>query len=235
MKTGMMLRVVLLAGAMMVWAEVRGGVAGEERGRAELALPRTAEYDYEIPEPGSYTLPVLKEAADGAVLSGAGEPVRLQELAEGRITILSFIYTRCADPRACLRASGVLKQLRELTAGEPGLAAKVLLLTLSFDPEHDTPEVMSRYGQVFARKEGGADWLFLTTAARSELGPLLEQYGQRVDAAGSGSRTGPYNHPLRVYLVDGERRIRNIYSFGLLDPRLVMTDIRTLLLEEAGR
>ena len=63
---------------------------------------------------------------------------------------------------------------------------------------------------------------------------MLDRYGQQVDRAKPGSATGPYNHPLRVYLIDGQKRIRNIYSYGLLDPRLVMTDVRTLLMEAAA-
>jgi hypothetical protein len=92
---------------------------------------------------------------------------------------------------------------------------------------------MSRYGSVFNRKQGGSDWLFLTTENRDQLAPLLNSYGQQVDRAKPGSATGPYNHPLRVYLIDGQKRIRNIYGYGLLDPRLVMTDVRTLLMEAA--
>ena len=82
---------------------VASAQAGVELQRSELSLPRTAEYDYDVPEPGTYTLPVLKPAADGAVLGSDGKPVRLHDLTDGRITILSFIYTRCTDPRACLR------------------------------------------------------------------------------------------------------------------------------------
>ena len=92
---------------------------------------------------------------------------------------------------------------------------------------------MSRYGSVFNGKQGGAEWRFLTTESRDQLAPLLDRYGQQVDRARPGSATGPYKHPLRVYLIDGQKRIRNIYSYGLLDPRLVMTDVRTLLLEAA--
>jgi hypothetical protein len=43
--------------------------------------------------------------------------------------------------------------------------------------------------------------------------------------------TGPFNHTLRVYLIDREGRIRNIYSSGTLDLRLVLADARTLILE----
>jgi cytochrome oxidase Cu insertion factor (SCO1/SenC/PrrC family) len=212
---------------------IASALADVDAQRSELLLRRTAEYDYDVPEPGSYTLPVIKPAADGTVLGSDGKPVRLHELADGRITILSFIYTRCTDPRACLRASGVLKQLQQITLAEPAVATNLLLLTLSFDPAHDTPEVMSRYGSVFNRKSGGADWLFLTAGNRDQLAPLLDHYGQQVDRAKPGSVTGPYSHLLRVYLIDGQKRIRNIYGYGLLDPRLVMTDVRTLLKEAA--
>lgn len=214
-------------------AAVASALADGDTSRAELSLGRTAEYDYDVPVPGSYTLPVLKPAVDGEVLASDGKPTRLHALADGRITILSFIYTRCSDPRACLRASGVLKQLHELTLAEPAVASRLLLLTLSFDPAHDTPEVMRGYGSVFHQNTGGADWLFLTTANRDQLAPLLERYGQQVDAARPGSASGPYQHLLRVYLIDEQKRIRNIYSYGLLDPRLVMTDVRTLLMEAA--
>jgi cytochrome oxidase Cu insertion factor (SCO1/SenC/PrrC family) len=212
-------------------AAAASALADGDTPRAELSLGRTAEYDYDVPAPGTYTLPVLKPAADGEVLASDGQPTRLHALADGRITILSFIYTRCADPRACLRASGVLKQLHALTLAEPAVASRLLLLSLSFDPAHDTPEVMRSYGGVFHQNQGGADWLFLTTASRNQLAPLLDRYGQQVDTARPGSASGPYQHLLRVYLIDGQKRIRNIYSYGLLDPRLVMTDVRTLLME----
>ena len=64
---------------------------------------RTGEYDYDPPEPGTYTLPVIKPAADGALLDSAGKPIRLAQLTRGRITVVSFIYTRCAAARAMPR------------------------------------------------------------------------------------------------------------------------------------
>ena len=204
-----------------------------ESQRPELALGRTAEYDYDPPEPGTYDLAVVKPAADGTVLGTDGRPVQLHELFEDHIVVLSFIYTRCADPRACLRATGVMSQLQRLTRAEAELGRKVLLVTMSFDPAHDTPEVLARYGKVFGGDgQAGAEWLFLTTRSQEDLAPILERYGQRVDRRKQSNAYGPYYHPVRVYLIDRKKQIRNIYSYGLLDPRLVMTDIRTLLLQE---
>jgi len=67
--------------------------------RADSA--RTDEHDYDAPVPGTYTLPVVKPAADGAVLDSQGNALRLRELTRGRVTVMSFIYTRCAS--ACRR------------------------------------------------------------------------------------------------------------------------------------
>ena len=44
--------------------------------------------------------------------------------------------------------------------------------------------------------------------------------------------TGPLNHTLRVFLIDRAGNIRNIYSSGTLDPRLVLADVRTLMMEK---
>ena len=197
----------------------------------KLKLGRTEEYDYDAPNPGSYDLPVLQDASNGTVVAPDGKAVQMHELLDGRVAILSFIYTRCSDPRACLRASGVLSELQQLSRQDKSVARKLQLITLSFDPGYDTPEVMERYGNVFSRHDGGADWMFLTTRSYDELQPLLAAYGQRVDKRNKPSALGPYQHTLRVYLIDAQKRIRNIYSYGLLDPRLVMADVHTLLLE----
>jgi cytochrome oxidase Cu insertion factor (SCO1/SenC/PrrC family) len=198
----------------------------------DLMQRRTPEYDYDVPKPGTYELPVLQPARDGLVLGTNGAPINLHDLMRERVVVLSFIYTRCGDPKACLRATGVLSELQRISRQFPEMAEKLLLITLSFDPAHDTPGVMARYGRVFT-KEQGAEWLFLTTRDQAALQPLLEAYGQRVDRRKTANAMGPYYHPLRVYLIDQQQQVRNIYSFGLLDPRLVATDVQTLLLEAA--
>ena len=71
---------------------------------------RDSDYDYAPPAAGSYTLPVIKNAADGAILDSNGKSLSLHDLTHGRITVLSFIYTRCAAMKACPYAAGVLNQ-----------------------------------------------------------------------------------------------------------------------------
>ena len=188
---------------------------------------------YEAPQPGSYALPVIKQAADGGLLDSAGHPVSLRELTHGRVTVLSFIYTRCTAADACPSATGVLNQLHELSAHEPSLAKGLRLVSMSFDPEHDTPARLAGYSQVAQGRPGAADWRFVTAPSREALEPILEAYDQAVNRkANPADAKGPLNHTLRVYLIDAKGRIRNIYSSGTLDPRLVLADIHTLLLEK---
>src|SRR5215471_15022627 len=88
--------------------------------RVALAGPdpasRTADHDYDPPAPGSYALPIIKAAADGALLNVNNQPLQLRELTRGRITVMSFIYTRCAAARACPYATGVLLELHRVSA-----------------------------------------------------------------------------------------------------------------------
>jgi cytochrome oxidase Cu insertion factor (SCO1/SenC/PrrC family) len=204
-------------------------------GTSSLAMEdrRTPDHDYAAPRPGTYTLPVIKRAADGAVLDPRGKPVRLAQLTRGRITVMSFIYTRCAAAKACPYATGVLMQLHRESAEDPTLAKELRLVSMSFDPANDTPERMVAYSGLAAERPTAAPWHFVTARSQAELQPILEAYGQAVDQKQNpNDPTGPLNHTLRVFLVDAAGNIRNIYSSGTLDPRLVLADIRTLMLEE---
>ncbi len=203
----------------------------EEMDMAE-AMPATS-YDFTAPPPDSYSLPIIQTASDGQVLDESGAAHSLREMMNGQITILSFIYTRCDDEMGCPMSTMVLHDIRNATAERPDLADNLQLISLSFDPAHDTPEVMADFkpGDV----EGhAAQWRFLTTRDESDLAPILTGYGQSINRKLSDdmSESGKIFHLLRVYLIDKTGQVRNIYGLGFLDPRLLLADVETLLLEE---
>ena len=201
---------------------------------AEEHLPRDSDYDYEPPVPGSYSLPVVKLAADGALVDSDGRPVNLRDLTHGRVTVLSFMYTRCAAAKACPYAAGVLNQLHLLSVDDQTLAKNMRLVSMSFDLEYDTPQRLAAYSEGVREKKSGCEWRFATAKSRAELDSILSGYGQAVDKRSDwADPQGPLYHILRVFLIDREGRIRNIYSSGTLDPRLVIADVKTLLLEQS--
>lgn len=220
-----------LAGLASLVALLHVQPAEPETGPSPL-LRRSPWRDYETPKPGTYTLPVVKQAADGEVLDSKGRVHRMAELTQGRVTVMSFIYTRCTDATACPMATGILNELHQLSTGDPELGRGVQLISMSFDPAMDTPERMGEYAKVMSGRKGGAPWNFLTTSSPAALTPILKGYDQAVSPKRNASDpAGPLNHTLRVYLIDSQGRIRNIYSSGTLDLRLVLADVRTLLLE----
>jgi protein SCO1 len=196
--------------------------------------PRDSDYDYDPPAPGSYSLPVVKVAPDGALLDSAGKSSSLRDLIHGRVTVLSFIYTRCAAPKGCPYATGVLNQIHDLSVDDETLAKSMRLVSLSFDPEYDTPQRLATYSENVRDQKSGCEWSFATAKSRAELETILAAYDQAVDnRQNPADPQGPLYHTLRVFLIDREGRIRNIYSSGTLDPRLVIADVKTLLMEES--
>lgn len=197
---------------------------------------RSTGHDYDPPAPGSYVLPVIRAAADGEVIDASGRTLPLHELTRGRVTILSFIYTRCASANACPMATGVLRELQQFSRKDPALAGDLRLLSLSFDPANDTPERMAEYAALVDTSAPSAEWRFLTTASPDQLQPILHAYDQAVDRKDDpADPTGPLSHTLRVFLIDAAGDIRNIYSAGTLDVRLILADIETLRLEARTR
>lgn len=206
----------------------------EEHRQPVVLAPGYADLEFDPPRPGTYRLPPLWDAADGAVISSAGKATTLHTLYDDRIVVLSLIYTRCPDVNGCPLATHVFGRIADRLTQSPELAAKVRLITLSFDPENDDADVMAAYGKRFRRE--GVDWRFLTTDSMAVLEPILVDYDQWVirDYDDEGRALGTMSHLLRVYLIDRERRIRNIYSVSFLHADTVAADIETLLMEAVG-
>ena len=195
---------------------------------------RDRDHDYDAPKPGSYKLPVVRRASGGALIDSNGKPIDLAELTRGRITVLSFIYTRCAAGRACPYASNTLGQLQLASVTSPDLTKQMRLVSVSFDPAYDTPQRMSEYAGAMRETEKGCEWRFATIKADG-LNAILSAYGQAVDSrVDAADPQGPLSHVPRVFLIDAQGQVRNIYSSATLDPRLILADVKTLLLEKAA-
>ncbi len=236
---GLILAEGLAALAMAPGSRVWAHGARQEQGRPAPAGPlfeRSDRFDFEPPRPGTYRLPAIRPAPDGAVVDAAGAPRRLRDVMEGKISLVSFIYTGCTDGLGCPLATAVLHGIAKAGARDRDLAKHLRLISLSFDGRRDTPAVMARYGRRLGARGGkgpAVQWAFLTTASARDLAPILEGYGQVVVRPPEGE-AGDLSHLLRVYLVDRRGTIRNIYGLELLDPRLLIADVHTLLLEERG-
>jgi cytochrome oxidase Cu insertion factor (SCO1/SenC/PrrC family) len=220
-------RALLLAAALLASLAPARAAQGDER----FVAPRQL---FAPPPAGSYVLPPILVAPDGHVVDERGRSRRLGEITGGRITLLSFIYTHCTDPAGCPLAIATLAQVRDRLAQDPVAARGAQLVSLSFDPEYDTPEVMRMFARTFAGQGRGPAWHFLTTASQANLAPLLEGFGQDASPAPGASGARRLDHTLRVFLIDRRSRVREIYSSAYLLPEVIVNDILTVAGEGRG-
>jgi protein SCO1 len=193
--------------------------------------------DFTPPTPGSYQLQHIMPVPDGTVLDVNGKAAPLQNFTRGKITLLSFIYTTCADPEGCPRAYQTFDDLKKYIVARPEFADKIRLVSLSFDPLRDTPEMMQNYGGSHVRDKKGLPWFFLTTPSPAALEPLVDGFGQDVQLVidkETGKTSQELSHVLKVFLIDALGDVREIYTTSFLLPQVVMNDIETLLLEKTA-
>jgi cytochrome c peroxidase len=182
------------------------------------------------PPPGTYALPAIDTITDHTLLDIGGGKVHLRDLTRGKVAVISFMYTSCADVGGCPLAAAVLQQVDHRLNDRPEVAKRVTLLSISFDPERDTPAHLAKIRDILNPR---TNWQFLTTATPVDLSPILSDFNQPVAKLWqeNGDWSGLFRHILKVYLLDTNQNVRNIYSTGFLNAQLVINDIETILLE----
>lgn len=217
-------------GCMLVLAGLL--VAGGQAAGHEAAAVKG---DFKAPAPGTYRLERIMTSPDGRVVDSNRRSNQLSAYTRDKVTLLSLMYTACTDEKGCPLAFYALDLIKRDLERSPGTRDRVQLVSLSFDPEHDTPEVMRAYAGAQVKGGGGKlPWHFLTTASKRDLAPLLDGFGQDVSrpARDEDRQQGDLTHVLKVFLIDRSGWVREVYSTSYLIPQVVVNDVKTLLLED---
>jgi cytochrome oxidase Cu insertion factor (SCO1/SenC/PrrC family) len=220
-------RRVAFAAAGAFWASAVA-FAGVDPGAA--VAPRM---EFTPPQPGSYTLQKIQRIAGASLLDPSGRLTPLASVTTGKITLLTFFYTYCADPLGCPFAYRTLTAVRDSVLQSAGLAQQVRFVSISLDPTTDTPEAIGRYHDMVTR--GSAmEWDVLTARSVRELLPVLSDFGQdiSVEQAADGTPRRTVHHMLKMFLIDRAGVVREIYTLAYLQPAVIVNDIRTLFLEQ---
>jgi protein SCO1/2 len=143
-------------------------------------------------------LPVLFDAPSFSLTDENGKPFDSSQLA-GKVWIADFIFTHCAG--ICPMMTENLARFQKLTPG-----SSVEMVSFSVDPEHDTPQVLKKYGAEVKADE--SRWHFLTAAHRSQIWEISK--GMKLAV---GPDTGDQvMHSSHFLLVDGHGKVRGIYD-----------------------
>jgi cytochrome oxidase Cu insertion factor (SCO1/SenC/PrrC family) len=166
--------------------------------------------------PRASRLEVLATLPEFALVDSAGSSFGLDDLA-GAPWVADFVFTRCR--MSCPLLTGKMREL----AGRLPADSRTRLVSISVDPEHDTPEVLRRYAE-----EQGADgrWRFLT-GPRAEVRALVRDGFLLPVEDQPSNESMPVLHSDRFVLVDGAGRVRGYYApleAGELDRLLADVD-----------
>jgi len=113
-----------------------------------------------------------------ALTNQNGRRIRLSDY-RGKTLLITFFYTRCPLNDYCPRVNGNFAALDKTLAQTPELYAQTHLLSISFDPQHDTPAVLRSYGGAYTERYSNEDfshWEFATAPA-AEMKQLAEFFG----------------------------------------------------------
>jgi protein SCO1 len=150
---------------------------------------------------------------------------RRRSIAEwrGSVMLLTFIYTRCPLPNYCPLMDRHFATLQNAVSADATLRGRVKLVTLSFDPDFDSPAVLAAHAAKL--KADPQVWTFLT-GDRATVDKFAARLGVGISRpAGVPELT----HNLRTALVGSDGRIIKIYSGNEWTPTKALDDIRELL------
>ncbi len=177
--------------------------------------------------PSTAPLPVLRTISSMDLVDQEGEPVNLQTF-RGQPWFANIIFTRCPGP--CARMTQKMRQLQEALPAE---ASEVQLVSLTTDPDFDTPEVLSQYARKF--QADIRSWKFLTGTKEEIVRVSTQEWLLVMLEKGEAERESPndiFLHSTLTVLMDGLGRIRGTYEIldeGQLEEALA--DLQRLLQE----
>jgi protein SCO1/2 len=177
---------------------------------------------YHIPQVGD-------EVPDFHFLNQNDREISLKQF-RGKVLVLTFIYTRCASSQFCPLMSRNFAQLDQLLAADPRLYAKTHLLSISFDPNYDTPAVLRSYGGAYTgryTKETFQHWDF-AAPSQTTLASLLQWF----DVAVGRSNDKVVTHSVSTAVIGPDGKIRAWYPSNAWTPTQALKDIQQVLKKE---
>jgi len=160
-----------------------------------------------------------------ALVNQNGKAIHLRDFA-GKTLLITFIYTRCPLPDFCPRMNENFRQIQNGLVNIPQAAQHTAFLSISFDPEHDSPAVLKHYASIYDKREGGKpafDWQFAVPSAK-DLPTLANFFGLVTQNQGA-----EIVHSLSTTLIGPDGRVQAWYDTNDWNPADVAQAIQSTL------
>ncbi len=189
--------------------------------RSEVELP---ERDSEAPSNRSSStsqrLEIGDDIPDFSLVDQNGEPIDGATFA-GRNLVLTFIFTSCGVPDFCPRMSRHFSELEDRLAEIPELASQVRLLSISIDPENDTPKVLKKYAETYGREAASNRWQ-LASGSQEQTDALTKAFAVYTETA-----EGTINHGLTTAWIGPDGKVQKIWRGNAWEPEEILQALQS--------
>ncbi len=172
-------------------------------------------------------LPVLSELPQFSLVDETGKPFRMDDML-GKVWVADFVFTSCAD--ACPKLQNKMARIQQRLI-PPEQGGQIALLSITVDPERDTPEKLAKYAQAFGARPGM--WRYLTGEQKAVEDAVVKGFHTAMAKLPVPGNANAFDimHGERFVLVDTLGRIRGFYDAD--DQDAIVRDAR--LLTPGGR
>jgi protein SCO1/2 len=199
------------------------GVAVNRRRKILAAVAIPFSFAVALGAAGGESLPKIGPAPEFTLTKQDSKRLALKEL-RGKVLAITFIFASCTDtcPLLTAKMTGIQDRLG------PAFGPQVFFLSITVDPERDTPAVLKRYAE--AHKANMAGWAFLT-GSPAEIREVAQRYGIYYKRKSRGD----VDHTFLTSLVDPSGILRVQYMGVRFNPDEMLRDLQGLLREGKGR
>lgn len=169
-----------------------------------------------------------KEIPDFALTNQDGKRISLKDY-RGKALAVTFIYSRCPLPEYCIAMSKNFSDLALKLNGEPELKDKMRLLSVSFDPQTDTPEKLKQYGQGYLGKDAKPDFTVwqLAVGSEKEVRSVADFFGLRYEVDQNDKTQ--FNHSLRTAVIAPDGKVAKIIAGNDWTPDVLQREMQATL------
>jgi protein SCO1 len=170
---------------------------------------------YHVPEPGD-------KVPDFRLRNQDGHMIHLDQF-RGKVLLITFIYTRCPLPDFCPRVTRNFAVIERQLATSRPLLSHTQLLSVSFDPDHDTPARLRAYGAQYIgsdAKDAFAHWDFAVPEK-----PVLTEMAKYFDVGLTPGADDTITHTLSTTLIGGDGKVVRFYPGNEWTAQQVLADV----------
>lgn len=166
-----------------------------------------------------------KTVPDFSLVNQGGKRFTFQDY-RGKALAVTFIYRECPLPEFCIKMSRQFSDMANKIAADPEAKDKIRLLSISFDPERDTPEKLKQYGLGYLGKDAKDDFTVwqLAVGTDNEVRAVADFFRLKYETD-TADKT-QINHSLVTAVIAPDGKVTKIFTGGRWTPDEVLNELK---------